>query len=651
MDLNSALLDLYDKILCIEDRTTDEKKLLPVGYEYAKADIEIIINSDGDFESARIFDPRIDVMIPDPEPRTNDPTPRPLFDVIQYIAGDYHIFASPQDSGNKTEIRYNNYVRSLEKWNAFDPENSYIASILKYISKRSVFKDLINFGVKKEKIEKNSLVIFRVSASKFDMYADSESDFWLGPSFQKSFLDYYLSTLETKSLCYLTGKNELIAKKNPGKISSSFDAKGKLISTNITMAFSYQGRFQPRNEKDGYNEALTVGFVPAQKVHNALKWIIRKQGYDKYGICTVVWESDLSKIPAYFAESLSLLNEEEGKEIESVMPDPFGKSLPVPRVDNRTARDFNNALDGLLSNVSSASKMVVLSLYSAVSGRIALRYFTEMKTSKYIENFRRWQESCCWRHHYIDSKKNIIVNYEGVPSFSFIARCIYGTEQYGKEKKRKEIILWDDDRRKKCPELDSVFEQLRPCVVDGKRIPIGIVYQAVRKATNRMGYDEEGNYLNVLHTACSLVKKYYSDKGVQYSMSLDVNCRNRSYLFGRLLAVAEQIERKTYKRDETRPTNAERYMRQFYQTPAKTWGIIRTNTQVYLNQLKPQDREFFKNLYCQISSLFEANDFTKSDGLEVAMILGYDCQRERLKSWGHESNTNCDEESEQQEQE
>ena len=114
-------------------------------------------------------------------------------------------------------------------------------------------------------------------------------------------------------------------------------------------------------------------------------------------------------------------------------------------------------------------------------------------------------------------------------------------------------------------------------------------------------------------------------------MVLDELCTDRSYLFGRLLAVAEKIERCTFDKGETRITNAERYMRQFSQTPLRTWKTIRRNTQIYLNRLKPGSREYYKELYGKIEGQFEPGCFEAKKALDGRFLIGYDCQREVLK--------------------
>jgi CRISPR-associated protein Csd1 len=191
--------------------------------------------------------------------------------------------------------------------------------------------------------------------------------------------------------------------------------------------------------------------------------------------------------------------------------------------------------------------------------------------------------------------------------------------------------------------LVSAFERLRPCIIDNVAVPWDMVRAAAQKASNPLAYEKEFNYHRVLHIACSLIKRYYCEKGVIFTMELDTCCSDRSYLFGRLLAVAEKVERSTYEKGETRMTNAERYMQQFSHAPFRTWEIIRKNTQVYLNQLKPSNREFYKNLYGEVTRLFVVGEFEAKASLDGRYLLGYDCQRIALKYYKPEGSNNTDE--------
>ncbi|MEA4815337.1 MAG: type I-C CRISPR-associated protein Cas8c/Csd1 [Lachnospiraceae bacterium] len=471
------------------------------------------------------------------------------------------------------------------------------------------------------RIEK-AFVRFRVY---LDQAQQNDTSVWLDKDVQHSFISYYLSTTKQSDICFLTGNIVLTAKTNPVKIRGEWDTKASLISSNDDKNFTYRGRFKTKDKKSGYNEAMSIGYETSQKIHNALKWIIRRQGYVCDGLCIVAWESSLNNIPHFYDDAATIIEmaaskSEKAKIAESVLFDE--KESVITDTNYASSKDFNMAIDGYSTKLSDLSSMVVMALDSATPGRLAMTYYKELATSRYLENIRIWQESCCWQHEYFKDKS--FCRYEGMASISETAKAVYGTEQ------NKQLTLRPNSDGK-CPMLLSTFDRLRPCIIDGAAIPRDIVRSAVEKACNQIAYEKKLNYLRVLHIACSLVKRYYWEKGVIFDMKLDEQCTNRSYLFGRLLAVAEKVERSTFEYGETRTTNAERYMQQFSRTPFRTWELIRRNTQIYFKQLKPSSCEYYKNLYGDITELFEEGAFEEKKTLDGRFLLGYDCQRTALK--------------------
>ena len=453
---------------------------------------------------------------------------------------------------------------------------------------------------------------------RFRVFGDGigETATWLNENVQQNFIKYYLSMSTNTDLCYFTGTHELVAKTNPVKIRGEWDTKASLISSNDNANFTYRGRFLTKDKDSGYNEAISIGYETSQKIHNALKWIIRRQGYTRDGVCVVTWESDLADMPQYFRGANEIVSpstdEDAPDEADTLFDEPEDESVDT---NYATARDFNMALDGYAKDLRDTSQMVVLALDSAFPGRLAMTYYKELASSAYLSKIRTWQESGCWRQEYFKEKK--LCRYEGMPSINEIAKAVYGTEQ-------NKVLTLRANSDGKSPMLISVFDRLRSCIIDGAAIPHDMVKMAVQKASNPVAYEKQFNYQRVLHIACSMVKKLYWNKGVKFDMILDKACQDRSYLYGRLLAVAEKIERSTYDKGETRTTNAERYMQQFSRTPMRTWEIIRRNTQVYLNQLKPGSREFYKNLYGEIDSLFIDGEYDKKGALDGRFLLGYD---------------------------
>lgn len=623
--------------------------LIPLGYDTMEAQIEITIDEKGNFINAHTLDrSKAETIVPYPDRRTNGVKALPLCDSLAYVAGDFLnkvtlYFDGETEKNKKRKLdnikkSYPSYLKGLSNWCASEYVHPKVAAVLKYVSKKNMVEDLVKSKVlipddaevlsDRKKVQGASIekafVRFRVYSGEAQQ---NDTSVWLDKDIQRSFISYYLSTTKQSDICYLTGDTVLPAKTNPVKIRGKWDTKASLISSNDDENFTYRGRFKTKDKKSGYNEAMSIGYETSQKIHNALKWIIRRQGYVRDGLCIVAWESDLKDMPHFYDDAVMIIGKVADESEETDIPDDVlfdEEEAEKSDTNYASARDLNMAIDGYSAKLSDLSSMVIMALDSATAGRLALTYYKELATSRYLENIRKWQESCCWRHEYFKNKR--FCQYEGMASISEVAKAVYGAEQ---NKHKRLTLRSNSDGR--CPALISTFDRLRPCIIDGAAIPHDIVRSAVEKASNPVAYEKKFNYLRVLHIACSLVKRYYWEKGVIFDMKLDEKCTDRSYLFGRLLAIAEKVERSTFDNGETRITNAERYMQQFSRTPFRTWELIRRNTQIYLKQLKPSSREYYKNLYSEIAEMFKEGAFDERKALDGKFLLGYDCQRTALK--------------------
>lgn len=121
-------------------------------------------------------------------------------------------------------------------------------------------------------------------------------------------------------------------------------------------------------------------------------------------------------------------------------------------------------------------------------------------------------------------------------------------------------------------------------------------------------------------------------------MALNEECKERDYLYGRLLAVADRIEYRTYDRenDAGRVTNAKRYMSTFSQRPFETWKIIEENLQPYLGKLSVQERRYYENLIDGICQLFTVERFQDNRRLDGLYLLGFHSQSYELKKYKKE---------------
>ncbi len=348
-------------------------------------------------------------------------------------------------------------------------------------------------------------------------------------------------------MCYVRGTEMPCSDMSPSKIRGTGD-KAKLISSNDSSGFTYRGRFtEPK-------QAASVGYETTQKAHNALKWLISKQGFRNGEQVFALWGTHGEPLPSIELDSLDLLMASFGGE-------------PLPDVQTEYAKKVNQMLAGYAENLTEHSQVVVLGLDSATTGRLSIIRYQEFFGSDFLARLQSWYESCTWL---LDYKKELgkdkgapPLRALGTPSPKDILFAVYG----GKI----------TDRLKK-----SAMQRIMPCILDGAPIPKDFVLSAARRAGNPNAM-EVWEYRKTLAIACALIKKYYFDKGVVYEVGVDCENHGRSYLFGRALAYYNYIEQQALKlSDEKRPTNAIRLKYQFSRRPAKTIGILDQKIQPYL---------------------------------------------------------------------
>lgn len=131
-------------------------------------------------------------------------------------------------------------------------------------------------------------------------------------------------------------------------------------------------------------------------------------------------------------------------------------------------------------------------------------------------------------------------------------------------------------------------------------------------------------------------------------MELDRNLDERSYLYGRLLAVYEQVERRTYDYEENREPNAIRYQTAFSQHPATVRKVIEEQLLPYFDRLKVKDRLFYRKEIEEISNMFRAEDMKNiNKQLDYLYLIGYWAERAALRKGKNEpKEENIDKEEE-----
>lgn len=612
------LYKTYENCQSIVGVYSDEKDvpLLPICHTTQQAQIEITIDLDGNFKRARVV-PKNEArtIIPCTESsggRTSGKAPHPLCDKLQYVAADY------KDYGGKKAFYYCSYLNQLKKW--CDSENSHpkVEAVLRYIEKGNIIRDLTNYkvlfiGGKGNLLDKWDKKVMKDAPNtrqdeafvrwRVEIPGDPQTALWTDLRLFESWIKYYLSIKEGNALCYVTGKETHTAEQHPRNIRRDGDG-AKLISANDTSGFTFLGRFTDAKQACG------VGYEVTQKAHNALRWLIGKQGYRRGDQAIVAWSITGQDIPDPLADPFSVLGF-DNKQIDSES---------VVSTAQELALKLKKKIAGYSDNLGNTSKIVVMGLDSATPGRMAISFYRELTGSDFLTRIDKWHETCAWIHDYRYVKlpvtpkgetRNKYIRFVGAPAPSDIAEASFG-------------IRVDDNLRK------STVERILPCIIDGQRIPRDLVESAVRRASNRISM-ENWEWNKTLSIACALFKKYQKDyKEEDLDMALDENRKTRDYLYGRLLALADSLEQwALQKAGEARQTTAARLMQRFADHPYSTWRTIELALGPYKARLGNQSLKR-QNMISEVIALFTPDDFINDKKLSGEFLLGYHCQREAL---------------------
>lgn len=130
--------------------------------------------------------------------------------------------------------------------------------------------------------------------------------------------------------------------------------------------------------------------------------------------------------------------------------------------------------------------------------------------------------------------------------------------------------------------------------------------------------------------ACSLWKKHYIDETRKQhrqedviTMYLEPNRDDRDYLYGRLLALADNFEESVLRKQgvKDRPTNAIKLMSNFTAKPYTTWGTLWKQLMPYLKSAN--GGSWFRNEVDDVMALFKEGDFEDNKALSPMFLLGY----------------------------
>lgn len=584
MGLLQKACETYDNCLYLVGKVQGNgDPLAPCSHIATRADLEITVDQDGQFIKADAVDksePKI--VIPateDSAGRTSGACAHPLCDQLQYLA----------PCGGKRHMKY---LQQLRAWEGSAYSHPKLRPILRYVEGGTILSDLQRAGkveLDESGVPKNEKLLVRWYVVGL---GEDSGPCWTDTALFQAFDAYYRAkkSKDASQLCMVTGEETEPATQHLKGIDP-FNGNAKLISSNDSENFTYRGRFSEPWQ------AATVGYTASQKAHNALRWLLSNQGVSFGKRTFLCWSPQGIRLPS------------PGR------PFLYGEIEEQPADPSNYQRQLWKVLSGWKESLPKENAEAVIAVFdAATNGRLSLTYYNQLQASDFLDRLYDWDRICCWTNRWGKLQS---------PWLKEVVDCTFGTLH--KEKNGAELVT-----DKKI--LRQQMQRLLHCRVDRATMPPDIARILVQRVSTPQAFDEE-TWERILFTACAVIRKYnYDTKREEYKMALEPQKRDRSYQYGRLLAVLEKAEKDTYDKEGSRETNAMRLLSVFAQRPQYAGRIIWEQVKTaYYPRLKPSAQAYYDGLIGEIwdvISTFPENELNRP--LEDSYPAGYSLQRKAL---------------------
>lgn len=569
----------------------EREPLAPICHIIAKATVEITIDQNGKFLSASPVD------------KEHEKT---IVPVTGASAGRTSTSAHEHPHPLCDQLKYltaekNHYIPQLEAWAASAYSTPKLQAILTYVKKQNLRQDLAHLKAKED-----SFVRWRVVG-----LGSSSGPCWEDWELFRSHIAYQAEKQDNeKVLCMVTGEYSAATQQHMKGIVALY-GNAKLISFKDDNApFKYKGRFTDASQ------AVTVSYIASQKAHNALRWLIANQGTQAVfgGRTFLCWNPQGirtgSPVQSFFQDA----------SVIQTKPSDYKNQLAATLTSRRKELQLRG------------NETAVIAVFDAATpGRLSMTYYNEISVSSFLERICTWDEHCCWWN----GKYGI-----QPPSLITLVKNAFGTQRGGKGTASMEA----DDKV-----LRQELETLLACRLSKNLFPEHIRAALVQRAGTPQAYEPK-IWRGILYSACAAIQMTtYQRKGEEI-MSWELDKPERSFQFGRLLAVMERAEDDYYilTGETGRQTNAMKRMSVFRQRP---WTVFeQINTQLntaYLPRIKPWQRKRYQRLTGEIVTILSS--FLESElrkPLGDLYLMGYELQRNTFFT----NNKNHDMEENQNEQ-
>ncbi len=615
MDFFTSLLKAYEKaeeIGLVDQQNGDNPVLLPLYHTSLKSNgknvVLVKLDQDGSFYKAEFMSDNQTIIFPvtaNSVARSgSNPAPHPLVDKFSYYISE--VSQSQYDDFHKQLASWITYCEEgevkdfLMKIQQFILQTDFLSSILQSLYgehyQREGLKITYSDSDGKNKTVDLSAYFLEFSIVQFHGFKDESVTSY--KALHQSFISFTTANRDNLGTCNISGRTEQISNKHRGLMGNA-----KIISVS-NKGEAYKGRFKERED------VFSVGYETSEKIHLMIKYLLENNN-------SSTWLESSQYLINWFSDDLA--NESQLDIVKPAFNDLFEddedeKDSHVFIKPNEENKNIGSSFIKGQKLFSNDAIYNIAILNKTSNGRIALKYFRQVQVSQLLKNLETWQENYSWE------AKTKSGNYKlRTPTFNEIINVAYGVD-------RERYLELDNDSFK-----SEQYQQLVTALIDGRTIPNTIVKKLEDNIKQRQKYSK--HWYQVQQVSLAILHKQY---GREFKPMLDHENTNRSYLFGRLLAIFELIETQRYRIDGNNQegiTNAERYWNAYTSQPAKLMMNLTNKIKPYEETVKLNAHGIFNKLDKEraeiirlLNPLMRKKDI--NNPLDYQFIFGYYAEKQ-----------------------
>ena len=619
MSLLTALLDSYDYALendMVGKPDHFGNTLLPMYYNFMKSNgkniIELLLSKESDLLEARVLPEGETVQFPvteDSVARSSGVAPHPLVDSASYVIQD----------GEKRSAAY---MEQMENWLAYDA-NDYVKIIRDFLKKPGML-DTVKKRLKdseegeEEKAKKSAAsidfekVFFTFSIENYEgMKNVSVSENAALQGRYKAYVEYLNANdpEKEKITCNLSGKEDYLCIKHQPLMGTA-----RLVSQITANDENYRGRFTTADQ------SIKIGMETSQKIHLMAKYLLSGQG-------TRRWLGEQANMVSWFSDDLSNAAEFNPTKSTEVASSVKNRLLALKQEKSDASMIADEMTEDIVKSFMSGNRMFsddatyYIAIFDKVSnGRVAAKYFRSLSASRLKENLVAWQEKYHWWGFSNENRDK-----EFTPSPRRMVLAAYGVERDGFLEISKNDFL------------KNQYQNIVTALVEGRAVPKNFEKALAVNIRHRQNYDK--TWMEVMFCALAVLK----DKGGIKDAMLNRENTDRSYLFGRLLASFEYLEKSTFGEKDGRSTNAEKMWTSYTNHPATMILRLRNLMIPYERKLERSDEALKRMAYFNamreireatnmLHECYDMDSVEVNRPLDYGFIFGYEAQRQAFYS-------------------